>query len=253
MARRFLIRVYGDSLSLPRVAESVAYHQTYPELLAERWRIAFPDAQVHLYNSSFSGASAPALYQTMRSDAFYFGKPGGDILVVQCGIVDCAPRPLPVWLRALVSRLPNVLRERVVRFLHNHRADLLKLGLSWTVTNRQDFVANMKQCLALAADFDRTYVINIAPTNPEMEAHSPGLSASISDYNRLIEEAVTNANISRMALIDVHDAILKQPQGVNECISKVDGHHLTPAGHRLYARMIQEQEQRYGFGAVVHG
>ena len=58
MAERFLIRVYGDSLSLPRVSERVAYYQTYPEMLAAAWRQSLPDAEVHLYNRSFSGASA---------------------------------------------------------------------------------------------------------------------------------------------------------------------------------------------------
>lgn len=247
MASRFLIRVYGDSLGMPRVSEGVTYVDTYAELLAKQWKASLPGTSVYLYNRSFSGGTAPAVYETYRSDSFYFGKPGGDVMIVQCGIVDCALRPLPPRMRRLVERMPHGIRDRIVRFLHQNRAHILNLALWWRVTSPTVYRESMSQTLALAADeFARIYVINIAPTTPETERHSPGLSESIQLYNRLLEEAVDSVASGSLRLVDLHRAVLGRSDGIEECISTMDGHHLTPAGHRLCKDLIAAHEREHG-------
>jgi hypothetical protein len=246
MDRDFLVRVYGDSLSLPRQSEGVHHSQTYPELLVAALKHQAPEAEITIYNRSYSDANDVRLSETYRSDAFYFGRPGGDIAILQCGIVDCAPRPLPSKVRSIVSRLPAPIRDRIVSFIHANRASMLRSGLIWRVTPPKLFLDTFTATLKLAApDFSRIYVINIAPTTPATEARSPGLSESIRHYNSLIAEAVCAAAATNMSVIDVHKIISSQPGEIEDFVSRIDGHHISAAAHRLYADAILAHERQH--------
>src|SRR5262249_18582347 len=148
-------------------------------------------ARVHLYNRSRGGASIARLIEDYQMDAAYFGQQSNDFLIIQCGVVDCAPRPLPTTLRALVSRLPKHLRSKVIRFLHDNRAFFVSKGPTWRVARPSSFMKAYQYWLERAVkECDRIYCVNIAPTTDEIESRSPGFSESIELYNRLIEEAV---------------------------------------------------------------
>lgn len=245
-AERFLIRVYGDSLSCPRISEGVAYSDTYPELVASAWRRVLTTTQVHLYNRSFSDATIQNIVKVYSSDSFYFGRPGGDVAILQCGVVDCAPRPIPGKLRALISRMPFGVKERIIRFLHNHRSFLLKSGLMWRVTPPDVFFEAMVRALKMMSpEFSRVYVINIAPTTAEIAIHSPGFPESITLYNSLIKNSIAAVAMTNITLIDIHSEISILPEGISRHISKLDGHHITNAGHRYFAKTIMEHERKF--------
>jgi len=91
--KRILIRLYGDSLSMPRIVDGIRYIDSFPELLRQGLSELHPGADVLLYNRSMGGAPIGELQQQWENNTFYFG-PGGHLLVVQVGVVDCAPRPL---------------------------------------------------------------------------------------------------------------------------------------------------------------
>ena len=242
---RTLIRLYGDSVSLPRETEGVRYFDCYSELLACGLREAYPDAEVFLYNRSYSGPKITDTYETCRADTFFFGNDGNDIAILQCGIVDCAPRPVPPRIRSIVTRLPDALRNLIISFIHRNRASMLRSGLIWRVTPPQTFTASLIETLKLMAhSFSRVYVINIAPTTAATEAHSPGLSQSIDQYNWLTREGIAAVGNPKIRLIDVHSAILSQAQPIEQYVSQIDGHHITVTAHQLYADLLLEQERQ---------
>lgn len=244
MVDRVLIRVYGDSLSMPRRSEGVDYFQTYPELLVAAWRGEALGHEITIYNRSYADASTAHLLRTYRSDAFYFGNPGGSVGILQCGIVDCAPRPIPPKIRSIVSRMPTSVREKIVSFIHANRASMLRSGLMWRTTPPKRFLETMTALVRMAApDFSRFYVINIAPTVPAIEARSPGLSESIRYYNSLIEKAVSAVASPNVRIIDVYGLILNQQ--IDRFISPLDGHHISAEAHRLYAEAILEHERQF--------
>jgi acyl-CoA thioesterase I len=237
-----LVRVYGDSLGMPRISAGVPFYRSYSELLRAALDELFPTQKVCVYNRSRGGFSILTFWDDYRQDSIYFGSLGG-ILVLQLGIVDCAPRPVPERVRRIIARLPLPLRDAVVRFLHHNRARLLRSGLSWRLVNPKRFAATYCDWLRAATqEFDRIYVLNIAPTIPKMEAHSPGLTASIELYNQIIADTVDQVGNQKIVLVDVHSGILKSPGGIASLITQDDGHHITSEGHRLYARMIAEKE-----------
>ena len=238
-----LVRVYGDSLSLPRVSEGVAAGATYPELFCRELRRRRPERDVILFNRARGAGTVTTLVADYLRDAGYFGNPGADRLVIQCGICDCAPRPLPPAMRGLVARLPGRLRQGVVGLLHEHRPRLVSFGPVWRETRPSSFHRTYAYWLGLAVrECVRVYAVNIAPVTDSLEAHSPGLRASIALYNRLIGEAVDALGSKSLVLLDAHAAISARPRGIEACINANDGHHLTAEGHRLYSELVLERE-----------
>jgi lysophospholipase L1-like esterase len=96
---------------------------------------------------------------------------------------------------------------------------------------------------AMTPTTGRVYVLTIAPTTEAMDRHSPGLAASIAQYNGLIARAARDAG-SAVVLVDVHGLILGDAAGVLVHINEDDGHHLTAAGHALIADAILARERR---------
>lgn len=247
LARELLIRIYGDSLSLPRASGGIGYRQTYCEMLAEGIRDRFPMLALSCYNRSGGGLTVTALHERYQHDCNYFGAQQHQVLVVQCGVVDCAPRPIPVFLRRIIGRLPGRIRAPITAFLHYARPWLLRAGLSWRLTPPYWFTQQLSRWLAHAVtQSERVYVLNIAPTVPSIAAHSPGFEQSILAYNSLIAAAVRATPSDAVELIDVHEMITRGGD-VSAWISPSDGHHLTVKGNQLYADLILRHElQRLG-------
>ncbi|MGH8616789.1 MAG: hypothetical protein ACREUW_03795 [Burkholderiales bacterium] len=242
-ACELLLRVYGDSLSLPRANDGVGHRQTYAEVLAEDIRVRFPAIALSLYNRSGGGLTIDALHERYLHDCSYFGTPAHQVLIIQCGIVDCAPRPIPTFLRAIIGKLPGRVRAPITGFLHRARPQLLGAGFSWRLTTPYRFTKVLVRWLAHATGTStRVYVVNIAPAGPGIATHSPGLAASIDAYNALIAQAVATA-VGSAVLVDVHAAITSAAD-VAMYVSASDGHHITREGNRLYANLILEYERR---------
>jgi hypothetical protein len=239
---QLLFRVYGDSLSLPRAPDCIGHRDTYPELVLDGIRHRFPSLTLSLYNRSGGGMTIDALHERYLHDCSYFGDLARQVLLIQCGIVDCAPRPIPAVLRNLIGRLPGPIRAPITGFLHRARPHLLRAGLSWRLTAPSHFANVLTRWLAHAAGtFERVYVLTIAPTVPEIASHSPGLSDSIAMYNNLIREVSAAAAAGSVVLVDICSAISKA-EAVALYVNAADGHHITREGHALYSELILAHE-----------
>jgi hypothetical protein len=240
--KKVLIHIYGDSLSLPRNTEGVPYYKIYSEMLKDKIQASQPDQKIYLYNWSRGDATIEYALNELKRHIFYFSCKG-NILILQIGVCDCAPRPIPLWLREYVSRLPSFLRKPIVRFLHNYRATIQKLGIYWQNTKPQVFEKKVKDFVSLAEkNFERVYIINIAPTNSETEKHSPGFGLQISNYNKILHNVAKTTSGSNIKFVDIHREIAADPQGIQKFINK-DGHHLTSSAHELYLNEILKVEE----------
>lgn len=246
MRERLLIRVYGDSLSQPREEAGIQYYQTYPELI--RAELAQHYHNVHLYNRSKNGTPIRRIHEELFGpDEDYFGRQPEDVLIVQLGVVDCAPRPLSEGMRNFVSGLPKLLRVPLIHLIHRHRSAIQNFGPTRRFTSPETYRRIYREWLTGAAPrHARIYCINTAPTIAAIERHSRGFMASIELYNQILAEVVHEVGAPNVHLIDAHRLLLQQ--GVERCVNQQDGHHITHEGHRLYSQAILEIEK----GCYVH-
>jgi hypothetical protein len=237
-----IVQYYSDSLGLARPG-IVKMSQRYIYLFQE-WLKDNIDEDVFVIDRAKGGATIDKLFTAFGEDESYIDE-AKDILIIHAGICDCAPRPVPLRLRNIISRLPAFLRIRVVNYLHRNRARLIKSGFIYYNTDKEKFGQILSSWLSQAVNnFRRIYVINIAPTNEETENHSPGFQRSISVYNEIIESVVNKTDNSKIILIEINQVISKSDQSLDDLISKKDGHHLTSLAHMIYANELIRREEK---------
>lgn len=240
------IYLYGDSLGLPRARDGICYSRTYAELFRIWNEVNKKDKRVYLHNRSQGAIRLRELIDLFQMDFAYFGNYCEKIMILHCGIVDCSPRPIPDWLRDIVSRLPNRLQTWIIKFLHNNRSKILKSGIFWRATTPRQFKWLYKVLLEDAINkFSRLYIFNILPTTDNIEAHSPGLTMSIEIYNKIIKEIVNSINSDKIIFIDVNKLINEKRYDFKEIINNIDGHHITEAGHELFFNLLVENEKKF--------
>jgi hypothetical protein len=235
------VRLYGDSLALPR-PNYVKSGDRYIAGLSSWWLGQEGVRRIDLCDHAKGSSTVADLYQWFQHDNGYYDE-SGDVLIIQCGIVDCAPRPVPRWLRRRIPKLPAVLRKPTIQFLHNNRARILAATGGWQQLNAAEFRLFYGRWLAEAVNnFSRIYVINIAPTNQATEVRSPGFTRSIAEYNAIISDVLASLKRDNVFLIDVNALIGKDSENIDNFIVSEDGHHLTALSHQLITEAITRCE-----------
>jgi lysophospholipase L1-like esterase len=198
-----------------------------------------PGSSVSVFNRSAGGFTAGDLARLHAQDVAYFGRDMEGITVVHCGVVDCAPRPIPPQMRTRLAALPILLRWPVAKMLHLLRPLLLRVGLLWRISTAEQFEHSMRTLLqALEREKAMICVVNITPALPGVEAHSPGFSDSIRAYNEILARCLAGTSAR---LIDAHGAVTRAPGGTSAYLTSKDGYHLTASAHALISQLILEQ------------
>ncbi len=240
----FLIHVYGDSLSLPRNADGVPFNLTYPELLKDKCQEKYTNKKVYLYNWSRGDATIETVNKEFKRESFYFTRIS-NVLIIQVGVCDCAPRPIPERLKRYIGATAPFMKRRLISFIHNNRAKIQRVGIKWQYVRPEIFSPTYNEFITDALkEFERIYIINIAPTTPKIEKHSPGFQASINMYNQLIAAEIKKIDQPNVYLIDINKLISSQAEPIENFINEKDGHHITVASHKLYTEAIWEIEKK---------
>ncbi len=231
--------LYGDSLSMAR--ENIVNNEDrYFYLLLQEIKNKYPNALLEtIQRSKASITSAEMSFHSLHDSVYYNWQ--GKIAIVQIGIVDCSPRPVDAETRQKISNLPSVLKKIAITYLHRNRRKILLKGQASFITPITNFKKNYTTILTnLNKIFDTIVVINIAPTNDEIEYRSPGLSQSINEYNVAINECIAELNLKKIKFIDVHSFITTSIEHRDNFIVKEDGHHITPLTHRYIFTKLKE-------------
>ncbi len=242
VSKETCILVYGDSISMPRMKEGVLWSDLYAEsfrLWLEGQRLG---VKVYLVNRSRGGGYIRDLYKDFYYDYAYFDSDVDKILIIQGGLADCAPRPIPDGLRYVISMLPSLVRRPIIQFLHNNRARLLRKGFKWRGTSPLAFRSVFERWLRFATGrFSKIYIFPILPTNEKIEMHSPGFNKSVSVYNAIIRHVVRRTDSSNIYFLDLHNVLISRPE-ILDSILNSDGQHITAAGHAFFFKALVERE-----------
>lgn len=199
------ILIIGDSLCLTRnKPEKVVLSDTWPKLLNE-------NNEFEIIQLGIGGATIRTLYE----QAQYYESCYPDILVVQSGIVDCAPRALS-WLEKEIinsSRLFNFVANRLMPI------NLMRKYRGLTYTTKYDYKKKVGQFINRFPE-SKIIFIGILPASGDYEKILPGISKKIKMYNEIIEKEITDKQFFlNTDSIPMHGIM-------------TDHHHLNSIGHK---------------------
>ena len=238
-----IIQYYADSLGLSRPG-FVDLGERYI-FLFEQWLRNHYDGEIFLINRAKGAQTIDKLYAQFKEDQEYIAG-RKDILIIHEGVCDCAPRPIPLWARNTISKLPSFLKSRIIGFLHRNRSRLLKNGWVHFLVEKGKYEKILREWLTSALkDFHRIYILNIAPTIADIEAHSPGFSKSIQEYNNIIRKVISEINSPKIFLIDTHFILSNNSMSLDNLIITEDGHHITAKAHEIYAAELIALEKQF--------
>lgn len=204
------ILILTDSLALPRESpENCKYEETWPSIIKNKGYI--------VHQVSIGGATSA----TLLSQINYHLSFNPDIVIIQVGIVDCAPRflkknelfilkKIPFFGRKIISSLNN----KVVRKVRNIN-----------YVNAKSFKKNIIAIKNLiSTKTSQVYFLSIIPASLEYEEKLPNISKNIRLYNQIIYDISFNNYISLDSM---------PIQGIMS-----DHHHINSVGHEYIANIL---------------
>lgn len=206
--------IITDSLGLPRLT---------PEKLSGKYcwthRIANEKSDYDIYLFSRGGFSSSELIKNID---IYFKSYEPDVIIIQLGIVDCAPRALGFNELKLISAIP-ILRTVIKKIIDLYRKEIVKFR-KITYVNEMVFLSNLSLFKSKFPD-SKIYAIKIAPATDGYEKNSPGITENINKYNEILDNTFT--------IIDPYKSIIASE------ILMSDHHHLNRKGHDLIYKEIK--------------
>ena len=240
-----VIRVYGDSISNPRYGQDISLWDIYcgngEGGLLEKLQNKYPNKRVYIYNKSQNGTNIEKVKDVISADegCFYGAQ---TIVILYIGIVDCAPRPIPEKIKKIISKTPEIVKSRIIKFLHDNRKSILKIK-SHNITPPNKFEQTYNDILNCLQKSTKAICIGIGPVSQSMCQKTFGLETSIEQYNKIIENAATKFNV-QFVDINKHFREIMEKENLNEQdVLLEDGHHFTPKGHKIASEIIYNSIQ----------
>lgn len=217
MNKKKSITILGDSLSMPRKKDGIAYENTYSCMLKN-------------YNFDVINRSRRANDTSKQCELLNISDDildyDSDIYIIHLGIVDCAPRVFTRRESKVISLLPNFFRKLILKFVSKFRRIITKYR-KITYVNSKKFQENLDFILKYLRN-KKVILINILDTNELNIERSFGFDTNIKNYNKIIESFKKNENIT---LIDSNSL---------PCSKKLieDGIHISKEMHKCLAEKI---------------
>ena len=213
------VLILSDSLALPRGgAEAAVAEQTWPFLL----RATYP--HVYFHQLSIGGGTI----RELRGQVAYLRYLYPELIIVQQGIVDCAPRSLRKTEQFFVSeyRLAHKAASRVLPRIAPFLRRLRRI-----VATRQDDFAH--EIGVIDGFFDDTPVfwIGIMQARAEYERRVPGIGRNIEVYNRILRQQARERFVEMSGMPD---------EGVMS-----DHHHLNEVGHDFVFEGVKQKVESF--------
>jgi len=218
------VLIVTDSLGLPRPK---------PDFLKDQecwpYRVSKIAGDFEFYFHMRSGYSTDDLVADLKE---VLGSYEPDLIFLQIGIVDCAPRALTKKELAFISRLP-IFNKILHTLIKKYRENII-LWRQITYVDELRFEQNLEK---FKAHFRQAKIafVPIAPASEGYQANSPGVENNILKYNnilcRLCEEVPAFINSESLNIF------------------LPDGYHLNSSGHELVyesvkTRLMTELDQK---------
>lgn len=235
------IVIIADSLCLPRPQDQgdIPFEATYPYQLDIKLRSEFGSASALVVEKGKRGRTVSEVvadwteYVTLR-------KP--DVVVMQVGIVDCAPRIFTPRQQIFVEGIRfQLLKNLVLAVVKKYRRQIIKSFPDRTYTNPDIFRQKLYEIVGLAErdNVKNLIIVNIITPPDDFEYRSPGAQANVSKYNQIIDKVSNDMKTKKMITVVNVDEEFHKGGRLNDYILS-DGHHLSVQGNKVVARLLED-------------
>ncbi|HSB27989.1 MAG TPA: GDSL-type esterase/lipase family protein [Pyrinomonadaceae bacterium] len=225
--------ILADSLALPReeVGGGRCFESAYPYLLYDSLKRRFGDRSPMIIERGMRLRTVEAVLTDWHEQVRLRN---ADVVIVQVGVVDCAPR---VFLRRenrFLARRPKWIREPLLKFVHKYRRQIIS-SRPRVYVPLDRFRRHIEEITEKARETNLLSLIyvNIIEPPSDIEYRSPGFQKNVQLYNQVLAH---QASQPRVTLIDVNRAI--HEEGGAEKLT-IDGVHLNVRGHEILARLLE--------------
>lgn len=201
-----------DSLGLPRnFSENVPVNSTWPYLLKKYYTT---------FDIEFLKCRG-RIIQHIYDDAYHYEKFEPDFVIIQSGIVDCAPRAFNRYELEIIKLLPFKIPKPFIKTLRKYRHIVYT-----NPTVYQDYVEKFTSLFINS----EIYFIETMPALSNYEKIVPGINKSIQRYNSILREN------KRVKLIENKD--------FNDEDMLSDLHHLSIKGNeKLFKKIVNKLDE----------
>ncbi len=214
------IAIFGDSI--PITSDGV----TYPQILEQS------GFSVDLYCKSMSMSSDILQVLLSRSDLNQY-----DIVILNFGIVDSSPRPMPYWMKGKVDKLRSKFFKRLIRYtVRTFRKVIISAPFGPFVYNSPDDFSRDLKLIANHVRGIETIFVNINNILDTVNTNVSIARKLYSTYNELIDKCFGDENV-----IDAFSLSSK----LLDSKYYMDGLHFSYSGHEYIAEeLLNELRKR---------
>lgn len=202
------VLILTDSLGLPRnKPECVSYDETWPAIIKK--------TQFDILSLSVGGWTTADFKKCIK----YYQAFNPDLLIIQIGIVDCAPRFVTKKEKFLLENF-TFFGNRVLGWLNKR---WIRNFRNITYVNKQEFKHNIQFIINTFPSLQKTVFIEIAGS-AEFNNVLPGVDANIHKFNEILKAIPNSIFLSYN----------------NSRIFMSDHHHLNVLGNKILSEKIYE-------------
>lgn len=230
----FTVIIVGDSLGAPRPWEGVGLQSTYAYLLGRKLG---GGGFVANYSASDNSTARSIKESFLRT---YVRAASADYAVVHLGIVDCAPRLLSTFERAIGFVANKVapfrpLFRAYVKLKSRYRYDLTRM-FPRTLVPKEQFESNYRKLLSEIVEHNpvrKIFLVNIAYPGAVLVERSYNILGNIQEYNAVIESFRAEFP-GKIEIVDIFSRTAEQ----RDWITPDDGHHIFAPAHAWIAESV---------------
>lgn len=231
------IVIIGDSLACPRPWIGLGQDDTYASRLQRG-----VGAKAHVISLA-QGERSTRYYADETFTRTYIERSSTDTLIMQLGIVDCAPRLMTFFERGIgflcgKTQITKSIFLKYVAFKSARRLFFTRIFPNILV-GKDEFERNVKTILRNYVSYCNTrriILINIAFPGTHLTMRSYNVLNIIEAYNDVLAQAAAS-DPDRVQLLDLF-SITRDNQSL---ITQEDGHHITALAHEIVTQALIER------------
>lgn len=230
----------ADSAALPRGEKwgNIPHEATYPSKLDHILRAELgPESPLVIER----GMRYRTMQDVLRDweDEIALKRP--EILILQVGGSDCAPRVFSRRQREVIERLPARYRDGIISFERKYRRALISLFPSKVYVSYHKFRGNVADIIRRSRELGmlQVIIVNIIPISQNLEFQLPGARKNVEQYNKVFDAYRGDPLVT---IVDLNHQMIEWG-GPDELT--IDGMHMNTRGQFLLAQELANLVLRY--------